>query len=296
MATPDAGGPSSLPHVPLRGDSDSQSSTSDSTSGSDPDFGQSAAPVVCRWRTGLYYDRECSRYFDCPSHVVERALSEADQESVEQQPEEPEGTQSSLDPGAISPLSEGEAEAEAEDEVERTRRIRAQAPSPEELATTGRAAEGTTTDGRTHETAISQQGESSSSQPALALEPASGDFMASPVAIPEPASRVDGPVFGSQRIDLATTTPVPPLRLVSRPISRPAPVPATPSPIPPTPTERAPSEVPLPRWQPDSEATYCPICGTQFSIFVRKHHCRYVAKILDAGGQRLTKTAGSAAG
>jgi hypothetical protein len=30
----------------------------------------------------------------------------------------------------------------------------------------------------------------------------------------------------------------------------------------------------LPRWQPDAEVTYCPICRTQFSFFVRKHHCR----------------------
>ncbi|CAK7263580.1 hypothetical protein SEPCBS57363_000632 [Sporothrix epigloea] len=33
-------------------------------------------------------------------------------------------------------------------------------------------------------------------------------------------------------------------------------------------------EFALPRWQPDSEVTYCPICSQQFSIFVRKHHCR----------------------
>lgn len=33
-------------------------------------------------------------------------------------------------------------------------------------------------------------------------------------------------------------------------------------------------EFALPRWQPDGEVTYCPICRTQFSIFVRKHHCR----------------------
>ncbi|EFX02655.1 fyve domain containing protein [Grosmannia clavigera kw1407] len=32
-------------------------------------------------------------------------------------------------------------------------------------------------------------------------------------------------------------------------------------------------DVSLPRWQPDAEVTYCPICRTQFSIFVRKHHC-----------------------
>lgn len=36
------------------------------------------------------------------------------------------------------------------------------------------------------------------------------------------------------------------------------------------------TDVILPRWQPDAEVTYCPICSTQFSFFVRKHHCRYV--------------------
>ena len=34
-------------------------------------------------------------------------------------------------------------------------------------------------------------------------------------------------------------------------------------------------EIILPRWQPDAEVTYCPICRMQFSFFVRKHHCRY---------------------
>ncbi|AEO53419.1 hypothetical protein MYCTH_2294713 [Thermothelomyces thermophilus ATCC 42464] len=47
-----------------------------------------------------------------------------------------------------------------------------------------------------------------------------------------------------------------------------------------TPAQRAPPEVVLPRWQPDSEQTYCPICGTQFSIFVRKHHCRKCGRVV----------------
>jgi hypothetical protein len=34
------------------------------------------------------------------------------------------------------------------------------------------------------------------------------------------------------------------------------------------------NEIILPRWQPDGEVTYCPICSTQFSFFIRKHHCR----------------------
>ncbi|KAK3328901.1 hypothetical protein B0H66DRAFT_526298 [Apodospora peruviana] len=40
------------------------------------------------------------------------------------------------------------------------------------------------------------------------------------------------------------------------------------------PDRRGPPEYELPRWQPDAEVTYCPICYAQFSIFVRKHHCR----------------------
>jgi len=38
-------------------------------------------------------------------------------------------------------------------------------------------------------------------------------------------------------------------------------------------------EIILPRWQPDAEVTYCPICRTQFSFFVRKHHCRYAPNL-----------------
>ncbi|KAK0630017.1 FYVE zinc finger-domain-containing protein [Bombardia bombarda] len=39
-------------------------------------------------------------------------------------------------------------------------------------------------------------------------------------------------------------------------------------------------ELVLPRWQPDIEVTYCPICKTQFSIFIRKHHCRKCGRVV----------------
>lgn len=38
----------------------------------------------------------------------------------------------------------------------------------------------------------------------------------------------------------------------------------------------------LPRWQPDAEVTYCPICSTQFSWFNRKHHCRKCGRVVCA--------------
>lgn len=40
--------------------------------------------------------------------------------------------------------------------------------------------------------------------------------------------------------------------------------------------ERRESDIVLPAWQPDSDVSYCPVCGSQFTFFYRKHHCRYV--------------------
>lgn len=41
-------------------------------------------------------------------------------------------------------------------------------------------------------------------------------------------------------------------------------------------------EYTLPRWQPDSEVTHCPICKTQFSFWYRKHHCRKCGRVVCA--------------
>ncbi len=34
-------------------------------------------------------------------------------------------------------------------------------------------------------------------------------------------------------------------------------------------------DIVIPPWQPDTEATHCSVCGTQFTFFFRRHHCRY---------------------
>ncbi|KAF2669288.1 FYVE-domain-containing protein [Microthyrium microscopicum] len=38
----------------------------------------------------------------------------------------------------------------------------------------------------------------------------------------------------------------------------------------------------LPRWQPDSEATRCPVCQMQFTFWFRKHHCRRCGRVVCA--------------
>ncbi|KAJ5180900.1 hypothetical protein N7492_004110 [Penicillium capsulatum] len=38
----------------------------------------------------------------------------------------------------------------------------------------------------------------------------------------------------------------------------------------------------MPRWQPDSEVTSCPICGKMFSFWYRKHHCRKCGRVVCA--------------
>ncbi|KAM0332178.1 hypothetical protein ACHAQA_002453 [Verticillium albo-atrum] len=55
--------------------------SSDSESdGSYEDNDSINASSVCRYQTADFYDGECLRYFDCPSHIVERSLSDAEDE------------------------------------------------------------------------------------------------------------------------------------------------------------------------------------------------------------------------
>ena len=230
--------------------------------GVDPSDLASHAPVanqqpgtVCRWRTARYHDQECARYFDCPSHHVERALSDNEQELEEDREEhleegvEPEGDEDRPDSGAVSPLSDDGGEHESHQ--------RARSPSPV-LPSAATAA----TDPR------SRAGESEG-QHGLA-----GMSDRNPIMVTDSSSDSDPP--GAERGSGAPLYPVPGPQVNTRPVPVAGPPPMTLVQGPaPTVMERSRgSEVRMPRWQPDSEVTYCPICSTQFSIWVRKHHCR----------------------
>ncbi|KAI8635388.1 hypothetical protein F5Y19DRAFT_469257 [Xylariaceae sp. FL1651] len=56
--------------------------------------------------------------------------------------------------------------------------------------------------------------------------------------------------------------------------------PIAPSFIPRSQQRSTPQEIMLPRWQPDSEVTNCPICNVRFGIFIRKHHCRKCGRVV----------------
>ena len=56
------------------------------------------------------------------------------------------------------------------------------------------------------------------------------------------------------------------------------PLPRTPSIMSPKPRQTG--EIILPRWQPDSEVSECPICGRTFTFWYRKHHCRKCGRVV----------------
>ncbi|KAF2840975.1 hypothetical protein M501DRAFT_902973, partial [Patellaria atrata CBS 101060] len=33
-------------------------------------------------------------------------------------------------------------------------------------------------------------------------------------------------------------------------------------------------------WQPDNEASICPVCGVSFTFWLRKHHCRKCGRVV----------------
>ncbi|KAH6650857.1 FYVE zinc finger-domain-containing protein [Chaetomium tenue] len=279
MATPNAAGSSRQPHVPAEIQVGESPSSTSSSAGRDHDSIQ-----TCRWRTAQYHDQECARYFDCPSHVVERALLDTEQRAEfaqedhqeQDNAEDEEDTDEDDTQDAVSPLSE-DGEEENHDRIARSPSPEIQVPAAEVTNTAAEASGTPEVLGTQHEgTAVSSSseiapGDSLHFPRPLAGRSGSGEVQNTlPVSpVPQPLPINDGAVPRSQAANTSASS----LASVT------SPTPTSP-PIVSTPMERVRSGVVLPRWQPDSEQTYCPICGTQFSIFVRKHHCRKCGRVV----------------
>ncbi|KAI8720892.1 hypothetical protein NCS52_00535400 [Fusarium sp. LHS14.1] len=275
--------------------SDSESSGSGSSFDSD-NIGSDQSEG-CPWRTSRFYDQECSRYFDCPSHTVERSLSDngsVHEESIndpddseplhtaddrDQQNEhasrfsDAELAQIGIirDPAQPVPTTEGYADMEATS-TERDAGASA-GGDPDSTTPNDQGATLTTTQ---RPSTVEEPG--SSSQNRVPAQPAT-------LAIPQddaedqpsPTHRSSSSARNSEyrrtwagasreRMD----APLPSVRSLE-------------DALPPLPRSSRPSissEPPRPRWQPDNEVTYCPICRTQFSFFVRKHHCRKCGRVV----------------
>ncbi|KAK4195681.1 putative E3 ubiquitin-protein ligase ZNRF2 [Triangularia verruculosa] len=270
-------------HAPIELSSDSDSDRSSSVNGSDyietQEQERPARTAVCQWRTPRFHSQECSRYWDCPSHIVERAPSE---ELQEEQGNEPGGQSEDLDmdngeerpdPGAVSPLSEDGADRGNDGHT------RPRSPSPEPPASEAPpVSRSSGSEAANALQALDEQrtipGTSAEnplilvSSPVVAargqLEPEQSTSSAGPSTATSNQAR--GSYF-SQQQDLSSVVSAA----------------ATTRQQPPLPTRGDPQgELILPRWQPDAEVTYCPICQNQFSIFVRKHHCRKCGRVVCA--------------
>lgn len=292
--------------------------SSDSSSGASSDH--SSPSRVCPYRNARFHDQECSRYFDCPSHQLERARSEAaapDNQNQEerQNVDDEEASHSSR----ISPSSEDEparavleAGPEAGDASQDVIDLTVSSPndnqsSPEEprLAAAPSSAnnqsspeelqfgEAQGSDAERGGTEPLQQGPSPREPVVIDLTADSSDEPAQPGpsssnqnaerALPTLPQSASGSSISSHR----SAGPGSP-SFSRRPATPPSPPPASrrrtssnafaatrathPQQRPQE--SRRPSDLVLPRWQPDAEVTFCPICHTQFSIFIRKHHCR----------------------
>lgn len=287
-------GPSVLAPQDAREASVTTDATLDVPYSSDEEHDHDAHDIPCRWRTSQFHDQECYRYFDCPSHVVERRLSVDDtgeasfarESNVEATPvrDDSVSPRTSVDEHTESDQDHTTTEAQPRDDAlvaapsEPLSGLSSELATARERdgATTTAPADATTLPARTSSLPIRTRVPSRSidlrttDQSGNNLWGESSDHASRGYTASASATDLSGSSSPrmSARDQLSAMYAVDTDRIAGesglhqslvRPPER----------------DRRESTVVLPRWQPDAEVTYCPICRTQFSIFVRKHHCRY---------------------
>ncbi|KJZ79032.1 hypothetical protein HIM_01805 [Hirsutella minnesotensis 3608] len=240
----------------------------------------------CPWRTSQLCDQECSRYLDCPSHTVAR-LGTPHGDAGEAISRENDPTTTAAAPAPSEPtLGDLSTRADMTDAAPTTNQAQTNVAAPESAGTppptrtqyatslrspTGRQASlPIRTSSMAHARGVSSRRASgrrshSHDTPGSSFEPSNPSEGHSAIY-----SLEDYRDASSRRNRAGSTL----RRVHSTDEGNPRPQSRQQN------GDNRSTEFALPRWQPDAEVTYCPICQTQFSIFVRKHHCRKCGRVV----------------
>lgn len=227
---------------------------------SDSSHVASIAPALpCPYRHSRSLEGECTHYFDCPTHILERLNPESYDDDLSGPSDQTAEIRSESGPARATSIGGSNIVEYESSPAEDHRRDGVVIDTPDSEPLVNDSAQN------------NESREGASSIPSGVAPIARSDTPRPEMGITlrEALDETRESRSGSTANDA-----VPQITHIAATLNRDSPsTPIAPA-FNPTTDRRSPPEFTLPRWQPDAEVTYCPICGTQFGFFVRKHHCR----------------------